>query len=92
MERILRAMAKGLDEAIREGNSPTDSPEGSLTITLSDTLAKQWASMLRALADVAEAHGSSSWDLGDDLDSLTNELAAGDANRHEHQSDPLGGN
>ena len=97
MDRILREMAEALELAPQTYHgqpgeeSQRDRPEGAWTVTLSVTLAKQWAGLLRALADVAEAHGSRSWDMRDDLAELTERIARRHAERHENQSDPLGG-
>jgi len=51
----LRGIADALDTAGRQG-SDQDTPEGARVITMSDTLAREFAGRLRRLAARAEGH------------------------------------
>lgn len=81
MHRILRAMALSLDQAARSGEG-LDHPEGSVTTTLSHTLARKWADQLRLMAVEVEDHGASSWEIAPELEELIPESQAFLDNAH----------
>ena len=72
MHNLLRQWAEALDQAQRTGQLP-DSPEGTVTITLSHSLATKLSRHLRLVANEVVEHGSETWWTSGELDEAIEE-------------------
>lgn len=72
MHTLLRQWAEMLDQATRSGNLP-DSPEGTVTIQLSHTLAAKLSRHLRLVANEVVEHGSETWWTSGELEEAIEE-------------------